>query len=72
MPGLPLKPTLFLALVLLIGFFILPHDAPAVFHALETILFTFMIWPLQNFILLDEGTFGCLLEADTPRFVDLN
>jgi hypothetical protein len=63
-------PILFLAFVLLVGFFIWPHDAPAVFHALQTVMSTF-IWPLSEFMSLDEGTFGCLLD-DMPYAVDLD
>jgi hypothetical protein len=71
-PGLLLKPILFLILILLIGYFVWPHDAPAVFHALETISFTFMVWPLNEFMSLNEGTFGCLLKEDTPYVAELN
>jgi hypothetical protein len=65
-----LNPILFLAFVLLVGFFVWPHDAPAVFYALQTVMFTF-ICPLSEFVSLDEGIFGCLLD-DMPYAVDLD
>jgi hypothetical protein len=65
-----LNPILFLAFVLLVGFFVWPRDAPAVFHALQTVMFTF-ICPLSEFMSLDEGIFGCLLD-DMPYAVDLD
>jgi hypothetical protein len=71
-PGLLLKPILFLTLALLIHHLIWPHvDALAVLYALKTILLTFMIWPLSEFTSLDEGTFGCFLDNDTPRVIEL-
>lgn len=71
MPGLLVNPILFLTFALFVGFaFFWPHDPPAVFHALQTIVFTFIVWPLSDFLSLDEGTFGCSLDQDTPRVVD--
>jgi hypothetical protein len=72
-PGLLLNPILFLIMALLIGYFVFPRvDALAVFYVLETILLTFMVGPLNDFTSLDEGTFGCLLDNDTPRVVELD
>jgi len=65
------NPILFLALVFLIGFFVLPHNVPAVFRAWEAVVFIIIMWPLEDFMALDEGTFGCLLD-DTPYTVDID
>jgi hypothetical protein len=65
------QPVLLLALVLLIGYVVWPHDASAVFHALQTVVFTLLIWPLGDLMRLDEGTFGCLLDEDAPRVIGL-
>jgi hypothetical protein len=69
-PGMLVNPILFLALVLLIGYFVLPRNVPAVFRAWEAAVFTIIMWRLEDFMALDEGTFGCLLD-DTPYMVDI-
>jgi hypothetical protein len=65
------NPLLFSACLLLVYFFICPHDAPAVFPALEAFVAALLIGTLPEFASLDEGTFGCLLD-DTPRVLELD
>lgn len=68
MPDILINPLLFLAVVLLIGYFLCPHDVYILIYFLNTVVGTFIVWPLKEYMSLDKGTFGCSLDHD-PRAI---
>lgn len=66
MPGILVNPLIFLALVLLIGYFVWPREKYMFIYALNIVVCTLIVWPLRQYMSLDEGTFGCSL-GNNPR-----